>query len=140
MGTNPHRLPYEAGSDTREFIENETGDNAHTQHIPMAVPVTVADPVITKEVPARTFSTEQYPVGAVAQRIASGLNQRTSLAIQPTGSDIYIGAESGVTAGTGYLIPAGSSLVLETIAPVYAISATAGVTATVFVLSQHRDG
>lgn len=134
--SDPHRLPYEAGSPVREYVENETGDNAHTQPLPSAVAVTIADPVQTKALPPRSFTTEQIPVGVLAQRIASDLNQRVTVTIQPTGADIFVG-NAGVTLGTGFLVPAGASLTLDTTAPVYAISAGA---ATVYVLSQHRDG
>lgn len=135
MGTtiNP---AYEAGSDVLEYVENETGDNAHTQGIPEAVPVTIYDPVLTKPVPPRSFTTEQVPVGAIAQRIASDLNQRQTVTIKTVGAAVALG-NAGVTLGTGYLLAVGETITLDTSAPVYAISDGA---ATVHVLSQHRDG
>lgn len=136
MPTRPARLPYEAGNPDAEYIENETGDNAHTQNVPTATVVTVSDPVLIKHVPARTLTTESVPVDVIAVRVASDLGQRAALTLRAAGADIFIGGP-GVTVGTGFLVPVGTVLTLETSAAVYAVAAGP---ATMYVLSQHRDG
>lgn len=110
--------------------------------VPIAAPVEVtltSNVVRVEDHPPRSVTTEQTPVTAVLPaRLVAERPARVSVTIQPTGADIYVGG-AGVTPGTGFRVPVDGSLTVEATCALYAITAAGGA-ATVYILSQHRDG
>lgn len=80
---------------------------------------------MTKKV-SEGFSTSQVAVTTAASKIVTGAAGSDTVTLYNIGTaDAYIGAGSGVTTSTGFKIPAGGSLTMETTRDIYAIGSAA---------------
>lgn len=72
------------------------------------------------------FSTSQAAVTTAASKIVTGAPGTDTVLLYNAGSaTAYIGSTAGVTASTGFPLPAGASIVMETTRDIYAIGAAA---------------
>lgn len=123
-------------STSPEYVENyEQQTGAEPVTVP-PVEVRVVAPVRVEEFPARSIVTDQLRVVGLPVRLAGELRSRAVLTLAPHGGDIYLGGP-GVTTGTGFLVPDGGTLTIESTDALYAVSDTS---ATVHVLAQLREG
>lgn len=104
---------------------------------PDPVDVRVHGAVTITERPARSLTTDQVPVGPNPAQVVNAVPTRASLRLRAGAVDTFIGPES-VTAGTGYLLPAGQTITLDARCRVYAV--TAGAAGVLYVLSEQNDG
>lgn len=118
-----------------EYVEATDPD--HAADLARPVEVEVVGAVRVLDFPPRTVTTDQTPVGAQAVKLLNENRTRASATLSVVGADLFIGGPS-VTPGTGYKVPNGGGFTLTATGALYAV--TAGATATVYVLSEHRDG
>lgn len=85
----------------------------------------------TAEVHGERIDARSLNSGVVAFQIASFSKGRRSITIRNHSEDagLYIGGTSQVTIASGYAIPAGEALTLETTSPIYAVSDKAAANA-----------
>jgi hypothetical protein len=82
---------------------------------------------------SESFGTSQVAVTTAASKVVNGANGRDTVTLYNTGSaDCYLGANSGVTASTGFKLVAGAAITMETTADIYAIG-TAATTLNILV-------
>lgn len=77
----------------------------------------------------RTQTAAQTSVGTSAVQLVTANAANNDIIISAGTADLYVGTTSGVTTANGFLIPAGGSLVWNSIADLYGIRSVAGITA-----------
>jgi hypothetical protein len=105
------------------------------------VPVHVtgaAGAIATTTEPTVSINNQQYPLlPNQAARIINQTSGRDSVVIRAWGGNVFIGS-AGVTTGTGFIVPDGTTLTLTAACDVWAVTGTTGT--AVHTLSEHRDG
>lgn len=108
---------------------------------PASLPVHIVEPVQVADYPARALVTAQVTVdNTQPMQLAPYLRNRAALTIVPRGGAVFIGPDRFTTTTVnGFQVDDGASLTLETVSEVWAVCAS-GVSATVHVLAQVREG
>lgn len=94
--------------------------------------------IATTTAPTVSINTQQYPLNpGQPARIINQTGGRDSVVIRPWGGNVFVGP-AGMTSGTGFIIPDGTTLTTTAACDVWAVTDTTDV--VVHTFSEHRDG